>query len=708
MQEKSFFPLSSEPSRQCPLSKCDWARLVGALLGGAIAASLAVVLACVIFPPGGAYDPEYVGALEITKAWGRQEDREKAFYVLTLFLGPSLGWLAARAEIAGRRPTAASLVLLLVTVPALSKVIGIALASSGIVAAAYGLSAAAVLTIAALIVRRGGHESGSSALPATAALAEHVKRERHWRPMLFGAVAMLVIVIVLVPISARSVAAAIGFDMHMASFMVGPATYTFGRALVPGIDYFTQYSVGTPWVFSFFLAQTASETMVHAVWFVIAEMLFFELTLFWFLWWLLRGWGWALVMSLAILMMQFTTSNPLYAPSSTSARYPLMILVAGLFACWVRKRLLLSMTVMLSLSLACALFLNTETGIYISAAVAIATVLAVPPLLRSVGSVALLGVLTFVFFALLSLVAFGSGVLDLRYFYYLLEPLVLYTSGLGAWPIEWIGGLHWLYNIVSPGMAIATVGWVAVVARQSVPPVDRSRLAALAMISLIGLFLTAKFINMSIVALWQVSSVGLLIVLAWWARSLLDSLDRRSVMLGRLDARTAATTGVWGLLAAFLFMIDDPRNPSLYAVMSYRTHPTVVNAVLGGLAVYGCSEDRTGCTAAPVAPDDVKLLTRLTQSGERVALLMLQDWTYLIEARRPSKFYFLPSAVLFTRRQLTESLRDTHLIFLPREPASTLGINHPSILPILLPLLREKFEVVDGSPGLLAWRNVRK
>ena len=59
--------------------------------------------------------------------------------------------------------------------------------------------------------------------------------------------------------------------------------------------------------------------------------------------------------------------------------------------------------------------------------------------------------MTFVLFWLWNLIAFGPGVLQIEYLLLLLEPLMLYTGGLGAWPIEWLGGYHWLYNIVSPG-----------------------------------------------------------------------------------------------------------------------------------------------------------------------------------------------------------------------------------------------------------------
>ena len=177
--------------------------------------------------------------------------------------------------------------------------------------------------------------------------------------------------------------------------------------------------------------------------------------------------------------------------------------------------------------------------------------------------------------------------------------------------------------------------------------------------------MTAKYINMSIVGLWQVNAVCLLVVVAWWMRALIEQLPQqrsgsarsalrigpKELILRRGSPQSEAAFGLALLLLLFLCTITDLRNPSLYAIPAYRTHPTVVNYVLGGPERYPCG-GRTGCTAVPVSPLDVELVDRLTKPTERVALLAFQDWTTLIEARRASKFHFLPSAVLFTERQL--------------------------------------------------------
>ena len=702
------------------LSGQDFSRLIGALFGVSIGAALALATACFVFPaPAGGFEAGHYGVLEWVRPQGRHEEREMAFFFLTLVFGGTFGWVGAAHYFGGRRPTLLSLVFLAALVPAATLVIGAAMTSDRLVAAAYAIPAIIILVAGIWFVRRfvGDVSPGNPASGLKRRTSPASPDSMTIRPIVAAAICVLIMAVFVVPLEATSIAAFIGFDMHMASFMIGPATYSFAKNLVPGIDYFTQYSVGTPWLFSFLLAPTATETMVNAVWFVVVEILLFQISLLFFLRWFLRSWVWALVVGLACLMLQFGTSSPLYAPSSTSARYPLLIICVMSFVHWIRRDFAWPATLLLAAALASAIFLNTETGIYTCAAAAIVAVIMGPGVLAPAVRTVALGAATLIFFLVWNAIAFGPGVLQIQYLLLLLEPLMLYTGGLVGLPIEWFGGFHWIYNVVSPGIALASVAWVAASVRLESPPCPRTHLAALAMVALVGLFMTAKYINMSIVGLWQVNAVCLLVVVAWWMRALLEQLaDRRrgstrfafrigskEVSFQRGSPRAEVTFGVALMLLLFLCTITDQRNPSLYAIPAYRTHPTVVNYLLGGPDKYPCLV-RPGCSATPVSPLDVDLVDRLTKPTDRVALLAIQDWTTLIEARRASKFHFLPSAVVFTERQLRDSLRDIDLIFLPRYPADTLGITNPDMAQRLLPMLRGNFKVVGETPTLLAWR----
>lgn len=704
------------------LGSQDFSRLIGALFGVSIGAMLALVTACFVFPaPADGFETARFGAAEWLKGSGRHEEREMGFFFFTLIFGGTFGGIGASHYLGGRHPTRLALIFLAALVPGATLAIGAAMNSERLVGTSYALLALLVLLANVRFVRR--FVGGVLPIPPASGLDRDASPPSMTRgtisPIIAGAVCILLTAAFVIPIEATSIAAFIGFDMHMASFMIGPATYSFVKGLIPGFDYFTQYSVGTPWLFSFFLAPTATETMVNAVWFVVAEILVFQLALLFFLRWFLRSWPWALVVGLAGLILQFTTSSPLYAPSSTSARYPLLFVCVLSFVHWIRRDFAWSATLLLATALSAALFFNTETGIHACAGAAIAAVLVGPGLLTPAVRTIALGAMTFVLFMVWNLIAFGPGVLQLQYLVFMLEPLILYTGGLTAWPIEWLSGYHWLYNIISPAIALASIGWVAASARLASPPCPRPQLAALAMVAVVGLLMTAKFINMSIVGQWQVNSICLVIVMAWWLRALLERLPAqrtrpaqfavrigtRALTIRRGSPRAEAGFGLALLLFLFLWTITDARNPSLYAIPAYRTYPTMVNYLLGGPDIYPCGT-RTGCSGLPVSPLDVAMIDKLTKPTDRVALLAFQDWTTLIEAKRASKFPFLPSPVVFTDRQVKDSVRDIDLIFLPREPADSLGLTNPDLATILLPMLRSNFKVVAETPTLLAWRRV--
>lgn len=687
-------------------------RLIGALFGVALGAFIALFLVGLVFPPPDVnFGAAGVGTLDwMNQASVRHEAREMAFYLLTLLVGGTLGYVGASRWFGGRQLNPWAVGVLVLTVPIATVVIGAAMPAGRLMASLYSAAAmAALAAVVRVLQKRYGSEPH-----ATASLAGGRDGPgRRWLPdWMAGVLAVAVMIVFTVPPEARSIAESIGFDMHMASFMVGPATYSFGDRLVPGIDYFTQYSVGTPWLFSFFLAATAGETLVNAVWFIIAEILIFQLTLLLFLRWFLRSWAWALAVAIACLILQFTTESPLYAPSSTAARYPLLAVSIATFVHWIRRDQGWLETSYLASALSLSLFLNTETGIYACAAAAMTTLLIGPGFVVPLARAVRVGVMTLALFMVWNLIAFGPAVLQMRYLLFLIEPLMIYSGGMGAWPIQWIGGYHWLYNIVSPAIALASVGWVAATVRQ---PTDlqRENLAALAMTALAGLFLTAKYINMSIVGLWQVNSLCLIIVIAWWVRALVqlapgrwaDGASSSGWIRAGLSPRTLSTFGFFILLVLLLTTIADARNPSLYGVASYRTHPTLVNRLFG-VASYPCLPHRTGCALKTVSRDDVAMIDTLSTPKDRVALLSMQDWPILLEARRASKFHFLPSEVVFTQRQLDDSLRDLDLVILPREPTSKLGITNPAIEAVLAPILQRDFKVVAETPSFRAWRRI--
>ena len=68
-------------------------------------AALALAAACLIFPaPAEGFATTRYGVLEWVKPQGRHEEREMAFFFLTLVFGGALGWVGASRYFGGRRP----------------------------------------------------------------------------------------------------------------------------------------------------------------------------------------------------------------------------------------------------------------------------------------------------------------------------------------------------------------------------------------------------------------------------------------------------------------------------------------------------------------------------------------------------------------------------------------------------------------------------
>lgn len=627
------------------------------------------------------------------------EDREKVTFLLSLLLGPAGAFAGAAFQAGGRRAHIATLAVLVVSVPALSFFVKGRM--QGGVMGTIVLGAIVLAGIAGVVFAL--HRLAGPAPTQDQPLLHVERAEPRWALP----VALAVLGILIFPLDVAGTARSIGPEMHMASYIVGPALYAYSPGLIPGIDYFTQYSVGAPWLFHFMLGNTLQQTMEAAVWFIVFQIAVFEVTLFLFLRALLKNWIWALALAIIALLLQFTTPEPLYAPSSTASRYMLAPVAAWLAVIWVRKRMNLASSAGLAAAIAASLFLNTETGAYAAVAAAVVGMASSGKLIDGVRHVATLAGLSFVFFMALSLIAFGPGVLSVDYLRYWLEPLMIYGGGLASVPLQWPMGMGWLYNVASPGLALATIGWCIFRLRRPMDSLSPDLLAGLMFIALFGLLMTAKYVNQSHVALWLVNSWALWAVAAWWARKTLEAVfpdhaaaDKRNEL-----KLTVSSIGLVCVSAVFLAELDDTRNPSPLTFESYATYPSVLNTVVG-VRKLPCTPGRVGCVAGPVSPRDVELIRSLVPEGQRAAVLDMLDWVYLNDAKRAPKFPFMPSIVMFTERQTAQALDAMNLVFLPRQPAATHGIGHGVLAEKLAPDFLLQFEKVAEGDNLIAWRKI--
>lgn len=507
----------------------------------------------------------------------------------------------------------------------------------------------------------------------------------------------VIIVLVVIPYSFTELALRVGMEMHVVSFMIGPALYFLGNHLLPGLDYFTQYSLGMGWLFSFFLGQSAEQTILNYTYFVIAMIGLFYLQLLVALLWLYRSRVTALMVTLVSLILLFHTDRHFFDPSSSILRYPLLVTTAAALSYWLTTKRSWFAALLLSSSLALAIFFNTETGIISMVAVAAASILSAPSWKRMLLPVCAILAASIVIFVLVLLTVFGTQIFQVEFFTSLIKPFLIYGKvGFGGWLINWsFADFNWFYNWVAPGIAIATLALI--VRATEIDDVARPRMAMLAFFTIAGLLMMAKFINMSIIAVWQVNALGFLIALGWW----LQILTRHASLVGLGKPVMAMVT--LGILV-LLTLTDDARNPSEYAMRSWIKYPSLLKGV-----VVASDHPHLQSMADIPAKRDIELIAKFTAAREPVAIIGLHDWAYLVGAHRPPLMAFLPSVTIFTKTQLTttsQRLLKTKYLFLLKSKQSNEPLIEGALHDVLMPDFHKHYVLEAEGVHLNVWRRV--
>jgi hypothetical protein len=689
-------PRADDLASDCRRAK-DKAALLGLLVqgcaGALIATLIAAALARGLFPADGLPTSTPGGLLPWTLGGIRLEPREKGFYLLSLLLGPAGAFLASCRPL---RDNILYFAVLLVAAIAPANAYLKAALQGGLPAWAglVGSLALAVIYLALLSKRGTSSSEKFVAVPTEPAAHPAVSI------LIFGLIALLV-----VPTSFQAVAARVGMEMHVVSFLIGPSLYFLGHGLLPGVDYYAQYGVGLGWIFSFLVGKTAEDTMVnYVVLMVVALWLFFS-HLAWLLNWLYRSWLTAAAVVLLVLVLLFHNERHFFDPSSFVLRYPLLTVCAALLARWVATPRDWTRLLPLALALSLGVFIETETGVVIAISTVVSFLLVAPLGVSSLVLIAAVGASGLVFLAALTLFVFGPQALTVQFVMGLIEPLTIYgVAGFGGWPIAWtLREWNWLYNLVAPGIAIATIGIMPRIVDTGL--VDKPRATLVTFFSVCGVLMAAKFINMSIVAVWQVNALSFLVVLGWWAVVAARAAPRRlEVSRQLIPARGMAITIMLVLAVALAVTSRDQRNPSVYGLRSWARYPSIIMRPFQRLD--GCTE--MSCVANRPNERDVALIRDRTQPGQPVAIVGdLFDWTYLINAHRPPLMTFLPSVVIFTKHQLDESwkrMATAEYWFVPKGADGKPRIDNVDLAPLVLPALEQDF-VLDGvGDRLMAWK----
>jgi hypothetical protein len=679
------------------------APFIAAVIGASSGVLIAVAIACWLYPISATWAPFNDELLRSTWSQLRPEPRESKMLALAAILGVVGAMLGAQRKLPPIHLGWAIAIGILTSL-LLNFVMRYALTTPDAAAPVTALATLWGAVVFGVLTGRGGIQYRQPIIAPPNITNAFQKTGSRWQEHV---IPIGLLIFLLTPSSLQAVAARIGYEMHLVSFIVGPALYSLTPGLVPGIDYFSQYSIGQPFLFSLILPSSADATILRYVSLMVVCMIVYYALLYYFLRWLFNSSLWSLWITVIALFLQFHTDRIFFDPSSYVLRHPLMIAVISLVAYWVRRDLEWKVGLIIAGLLSTSFFLNTETGVYQILAVVTVAAFAARSNARAVFLSVAVVIVTILLFMCFSFAAFGPRVFSMEFLKKVLEPLWMYSGGYGSVPVDWAYGWHVFYNVIAPGIALATIGWGVILLKRTHSAEDRSKTAALVMTASLGIMMTAKYWNMSLVALWHVNALPFLVIMGWWWRELFVVLRKshKEPNRGGHEIQWMGAVALGMVALALVMYAGDVRNPSQYGLRAYLKYPSAWSAPVRNL---NSACRNLSCSAPRLAKEDIALITSLTRPDERVAILDWHDWAYLIEARRAPLFEFLPSLAMFTHAQIDSSLSALNLLFVVPGKDGKYVIAPPELEEKLLPEIEKNFVSVGRGTRLVALKRVNK
>jgi hypothetical protein len=273
----------------------------------------------------------------------------------------------------------------------------------------------------------------------------------------------------------------------------------------------------------------------------------------------------------------------------------------------------------------------------------------------------------------LAVAAYGPGVLSLRYLKGLFAPWAWYTGGVltqDAYPWDTEGG--YFFALAALIGSLSVIAYLSTGFRGSRRPVPFAA-SGLVFLGFVSLFLHAKYVVQLSFAYWAGTALPALAVMAWAVKHFGPRLYRLAIASagprafpwlrrGRVPRVLAALTGLVG--AAWLADGAWGGDATMvYGLRSYWGYNSLLNtAVRSALGQAGVRYSplpvsvlrrhgegdvflffmAVGDVEAYRTEADVELIRGNTEPGERVAIVSWFDWAFLLEAKRPPRYFILP------------------------------------------------------------------
>lgn len=487
------------------------------------------------------------------------------------------------------------------------------------------------------------------------------------------------------------------FDLHRVSFCIGPALYQYGHDVLPARDMFSQYGSGQGFFFGFFLADDAIETVRRFyVLYAIVTLVFFLLA-YSFLSRLFGSRMWAFaVCALAIVCQFYDATRDIFSlhPSIGVYRIAPLIPIAWLFTWWCIRAGRPGATLILGASLGLAIFWQTDSGLACLAACLGTGLLLVRPLMRAVAAAFFLAAVSVATFLIVAALAYGPGAWGLAFLRGLFAPWLWYT-GFGVLT-DWYPFSRERGYTLSLGALVAAMTFLATASLPlgSSPRRISMRRSGLAFLASLSLFLHAKCVIRPQFCYWAGSALPSLALLAWMCRSILPDLYRglletTGIFPGRtLPRRVTQMLGALTALSAATW---------LACTGYYTTHPSFFNLALCPSRIEATRPQDE--SAYPFRTEaDIDLIRKNTQASERTAIVSEFDWAFLLEAKRPPRYFFLPMTTTLAAHydELIRETLEAPVLFVDRRSLA--------FLTTVAPTWQDRFVLAAEADNLLLYR----
>lgn len=514
------------------------------------------------------------------------------------------------------------------------------------------------------------------------------------------------------PRNINATANALTTELHLTNFF-GPVLCLRDPAKVPGLDFESLYGVGHAYCYSFFFGHSHHAALRSYVWFMFAVIAFYNLSAYVVLSQWLRSARTGLIATLVLMLLCMEGLSYRW-PSCWPMRFPFLFVFLGLASrAQVGGRSWLAL-LCAGMSAGLAFFWQTDNGLVLTVAGAVyyaaltvrerAGWFRVPLFLLSTAG-AIAG---------LMLLAFGPRTLSVEFYRRLMEPLIEAGTGFGWHIMRWHFGWTYLYNLIGPLTALATLGWgLHQFGAGSEEEKRNARFLFLA--GTVGLMMLFKWVNRAMDLAWTMNAAAIVVVMFWWIRcavlAIAHYLETRSGVSERWGLRWSTLAGAACVLVLLLFgwaagQFQPPSGMTAYSDSPLgRLHrftaetPTLANSFLAQVSPV----EVLPAVNIPVEPADTAFLQEHTSPKEPVALLAPFDWIYLAEADRPAAFHWIPVYYTHTHanvERVERNLRDARMVFVQRGSLDVLKTLQPSLHERVTRALQEQFVFADSGKNL--------